>query len=146
MTFQDFCSRLEKIEATTLRLEMTKHLAELFRDLHEGEIEAACWLLLGRLAPLYENIEFHFAEKMMMRALAHVADKKRLTHEVLKDAHQLGLLGSDGSNELSSVKSLFKQFGDLGNVAEKLITSHEQDRRNVAEVYDELHALAVESG
>jgi hypothetical protein len=67
MIFQDFCAILSRIEATTLRLEMTRLLSDLFKELDENEIEPACWLLLGRLAPLYENLEFNFAEKMLMR-------------------------------------------------------------------------------
>ena len=53
---------------------MTRLLSDLFKQLNEDEIEPACWLLLGRLAPLYENIEFNL-QKMIMRALAECSMK-----------------------------------------------------------------------
>ena len=72
MTFHDFCTRLSAIEKTSSRLEMTALLADLFNTLHRDDVEPACWLLLGRLAPLYVNLEFNFAEKMVMRVLAEL--------------------------------------------------------------------------
>src|SRR5258708_4335722 len=68
MTFKVFSSYLDRIEQTTLRNSITEILAELFNQLKADETEAACWLLLGRILPPYEGLEFQFAEKMMQRA------------------------------------------------------------------------------
>lgn len=146
MTFQDFCSTLAEIEKTTLRLEMTRLLANLFKSLEKDEIEPACWLLLGRLGPLYENIEFNFAEKMIMRALAEFVETKAQKKPA---AVQLGLLGDENKLEQrSEVLASFKTSGDLGDTAEKLFETigKKHDTRSISSVYQDLLAIAKESG
>ncbi len=146
MTFQDFCSTLAKIEKTTLRLEMTRLLASLFQSLEKDEIEPACWLLLGRLGPLYENIEFNFAEKMIMRALAEFVETKV---QKKPTAVQLGLLGDENKIERrGEVLASFKTSGDLGDTAEKLFETigKKHDTRSISSVYQDLLAIAKESG
>src|SRR5258708_28800226 len=102
MTFFFFSQTLAKIEATTLRNLMTVELSELFGQLNEDEIEPVCWLLLGRVYPSYEGIEFQFAEKMMVRSLA----------------------GAYGKN-VDAVTRLYKKSGDLGETAQTLASTHE---------------------
>ena len=146
MTFQDFCFTLAEIEKTTLRLEMTRLLASLFKSLEKDEIEPACWLLLGRLGPLYENIEFNFAEKMMMRALAEFVETKVKKKPM---AVQLGLLGDENKIErISKVLASFKTSGDLGDTAEKLFETigRKHDTRSISSVYQDLLAIAKEFG
>lgn len=149
MTFEDFCITLSRIETTTLRLEMTRLLAELFNALGEDEIEPACWLLLGRLAPLYENLEFNFAEKMMMRTLAEFVDKEKFK-KAEQPTHQLGLLSTNLKNEaIEYVQTQFKKIGDIGNVAEHILIESQRkgkDLRSVAEVYTALRIIAEEGG
>lgn len=143
MIFQDFCAILSRIEATSLRLEMTRLLSDLFKQLGEDEIEPACWLLLGRLAPLYENIEFNFAEKMVMRALAQCSVKHT------DGEAQLGLLTDDQSDaRIAFVHQQFKTYGDLGIVTARVLeeTSNTSDKRTLIEVYKHLRELAMESG
>ena len=132
MTFHDFCTRLSAIEKTSSRLEMTALLADLFNTLHRDDVEPACWLLLGRLAPLYVNLEFNFAEKMVMRVLAEL--------DVSPTAK------TDSKERLSSVLSLFKSYGDLGDVAEHLLHTRAEDTRSIPEVFNALLALAKEGG
>ncbi|MBI5151893.1 MAG: ATP-dependent DNA ligase [Candidatus Pacebacteria bacterium] len=150
MTFEDFCITLSRIEATTLRLEMTRLLAELFNTLSEDEIEPVCWLLLGRLAPLYENLEFNFAEKMMMRTLAEFVDHKALNDTRDNQTEQLGLLSTDVKvKAIAYVQAQFKETGDIGDVTEILFAKFQQkkkDVRSVAEVYAALRVIAEEGG
>jgi DNA ligase-1 len=147
MTFQDFCSTLAEIEKTTLRLEMTRLLAELFKKVEIDEVEPTCWLLLGRLAPLYENIEFNFAEKMMMRGLSEFVELR--TKKQIDTTAQLGLLGDSHKEEkLSIVLAAFKKSGDLGDTTEKLFAElgQSKDTRSITSVYQDLLAVAKESG
>jgi len=116
---------LAKIEATAKRLEMTYLLAELLKKVNPGEVDKIVMLSLGRLAPLYKNIDFGLAEKTMMRALAK----------------------ANGA-EAATVLGIFKKLGDLGEVAGEL----KQGRRNeisslsVSDVFDRLLDIAGQTG
>ena len=125
MTFARFSGYLEKLEATSGRLEMTAILADLFKTAAVGEIDKVCYLSLGRLAPLYDPIKFDLAGKMMVRAMARAygVSEERVTRE-------------------------FKQRGDLGEVAERFGQKAElkTQRWAVAEVYRRLRAIAEAGG
>lgn len=125
MTIAAFASKLSEIESTTLRNKITEYLAGIFKSLEPDEVEPVCWLLLGRVTPAYEGIEFQFAEKMMVRALAAVYGKT--PEEVTK---------------------AFKQSGDLGETASSLAAgdSSGAGRLSVREVFTRLHELALMSG
>ena len=70
MTFQELSEYLQKLEKTASRNEITQILSELFKKSTSSEIDKICYLVLGRIAPAYEGIEFSLAEKMMARAIA----------------------------------------------------------------------------
>lgn len=97
MTFTDLSLYFQKLENTTSRNMMTEILAELFKKATASEIGKICYLLQGRVVPLFEAVEFGVADKMMMRAIA------------------LGL-----SLTPETVNKLFKKVGDLGNAGEEL--------------------------
>ena len=65
MTFQDLSNRLVQLDETSSRLKMTDFLVDLIKQSNEEEIEMMINLVLGRLAPPYENKEFNLAEKMV---------------------------------------------------------------------------------
>ena len=70
MTFKDLSIYLQKLEKITSRNEMVVVLAELFSKVLADEIDKVIYLLQGRVAPLYESIEFNIAEKSMVKAIA----------------------------------------------------------------------------
>ena len=70
MTFKRLSEYFTQLEETSLRNKMTEILAELFKEASTSEIGKLCYLLQGRVAPLYEAIEFGLADKMMIRAIA----------------------------------------------------------------------------
>src|SRR5690242_10537636 len=109
MTFQTFSSYLEKIEATPSRNQITEFLAELFNKLPSQEIEPACWLLLGRIVPAYEGVEFQFAEKMMIRAIARAFEV-----------------------DPELILSEYKKGGDLATVAEHFAGLHQKKTSEIA--------------
>ena len=122
MKFREFAGYLKRIEETPSRNKMTEILAELLKKAEKGEVDKMIYLLLGQLAPAYENVVFNLAERMMMRALAEAFQK-----------------------DLKTVQKLYKEKGDLGIVAEKLATA-KGGNLSVSEVYDKLRAIALYEG
>ena len=97
MNFAELSTYFERLEKTTSRNTITEILAELFKKSTPDAIGKICYLLQGRVVPLFEPIEFGVADKMMMRAIA------------------LGL-----SIEVKTVNDVFKKLGDIGSAAEFL--------------------------
>lgn len=122
MTFAVLSQYFQKLEATPSRNTMTVILAELFKKAPPGEIDKLCYLLQGRVAPLYEAIEFGIADKFIIRAiaLAYNVDK----HSVLKE---------------------FKKTGDLGIVAEHLHKGKDQ-QYSVNDVFTSLEEITQTNG
>lgn len=126
MKFAEFSRYLQKIEKTTLRNEMMEILAELFSKADDGEIAQMIYLSLGRLRPKFDRMEFNLAEKMMVRAVARMAEMKN-----------------------AEVTALYKEAGDMGKVVKNLRQSDSIDQRHnlsVMEVYERLEEVAKEGG
>lgn len=122
MRFSKLVDYLAKLEATTKRLEMTAILGDLFKEASEDEIAAIIYLTQERLGPAFEPIDFGIGEALAAEALAKATGKD-------KDA----------------IKKLYKQLGDYGLVAEKLI-SDEAKKLTVTQVFDRLKEIATTSG
>ena len=124
MLFSKFSQYLEKLEKTPSRLEITAILKDLFRETTVSEIKEVTYLSLGILAPNYESILLNLAEKMVARSIAIAY-----------------------SHDLEEVTKLYKETGDLGNVAEKfaLMTNH-QSLITVSDVFQKLVTIANDSG
>lgn len=124
MTFQDLSNRLVQLDETSSRLKMTEFLVDLIKQCNESEIEMAINLVLGRLAPSYENLEFNLAEKMVMRTIA-------------------SWMGAEQEKVLAE----YKRLGDLGEVIKMMGKSKESEiRHNVLFVFEALKTIAQESG
>lgn len=124
MTFKRLSEYLSKLEQTASRNAITVILSELFQEAHSDEIGKLSYLLQGRVAPLFEAIEFGVADRMMMRAIA------------------LGL-----SIDQKDVEKTFKREGDLGKAVEKLKNIKAPGRElSISEVYDMLSRVATSSG
>ncbi|HTK03796.1 MAG TPA: DNA ligase, partial [Alphaproteobacteria bacterium] len=124
MLFSELSIYLEKLEKTSSRLEITRILAELFKKTDSSEIDKVVYLSLGTLAPNYESIILNLAEKMVIRALALAHDK-----------------------DIQEVTKLYKEKGDLGNVAQELaqFTVH-RSPFTVSDVYEKLVDIASDNG
>ncbi len=123
MTFSQFAQYLKKLEETPSRNTMTEILADLFHQVHAGEIGKLCYLLQGRVATLYEAVEFGVADKFMIRAIAEAY----------------------GVNE-DTVNKEFKKNGDLGITAQTCHSKKGNRDLSVADVYARLYALTQTSG
>lgn len=122
MKFSDLSDYFKKLEETSSRNAMIEILAELFHRASTEEIGKLCYLLGGRVVPLYEAIEFGVAERLVMRAIARAYGKR--PEEVLLR---------------------FKKKGDLGSAAEAL---HKGKGTNatVSDVYEKLYEIATNAG
>lgn len=124
MRFSKFASYLEKLEKTSSRNEITRILAELFRETDAQEIDKICYISLGELLPSYRGIEFNLAEKMMIRIVAHALGEKQ-----------------------EKITQLYKKKGDLGDVVQQMSNAKTQmSERSVTDVYEKLVEIAKESG
>src|SRR3989344_6391042 len=92
----------ESLSATTKRLEKTKILADFLRDLQESDKEVL-YLLLGQIYPEYSEKKIGVSHQLAIKALAKAT----------------------ATNEKEIVKE-WKNIGDIGKVAEKLIKTKKQ--------------------
>ncbi len=122
MKFEELANFLEKLERTSSRIEITKILTELFKKTDSSEIDKVVYLSLGTLAPNYESVILSLAEKMVLRSIA-----------------------SAYSKDLAAVTKLYKEKGDVGNVAQEL-SKNKKSTLGVLEVYQKLLAIAKDNG
>lgn len=124
MLFCNLSKYFEKLEKTASRLEITAILKDLFKETTDAEIKEVVYLSLGVLAPNYESILLNLAEKMVLRAVSLAYNQ-----------------------DLSEVTKLYKQLGDVGNVAEKLAQYKVLSTKySVHEVFQKLVEIANDSG
>ena len=105
---------------------MTKILAELFKKARDDEIGEICYLLQGRVAPLYEATEFGIADKLMIRAIGKALDVQE------KD-----------------VASAFKRHGDLGIAAQEIRNKTHKTHTThttVKQIFQSLETVAESGG
>ena len=122
MRFSKLVDYLAKLEATTKRLEMTCILGELFKEASEEDIAPIIYLTQERLGPAFEPIDFGIGEALAAEALAKASGKDK-----------------------EAIKKLYKQHGDYGIVAEKLL-GDEAKKLTVAQVFERLKIIATTSG
>jgi len=122
MLFSTLASYLHTLEVTNSRNTITEILGELFTKADEDEIGKLCYILQGRVAPLYEAIEFGVAEKFIIRAIA-------LAYSVPSE----------------EVIRQFKMLGDIGKAAE-VLHQGKGGHMDVSYVFDVLFDMATVSG
>src|SRR6266702_4106850 len=128
MLYLRMAETYQKIEATTKRLEITKLLVDLLKDIPSGIIDKFVYLTQGKLYPDYFEIEIGIAEKLAIKALAIVTAAKE-----------------------SRIADEYKGRGDLGDAAEALLAGKtpvglRNERLTVEEVYGVLDRIAKSSG
>jgi len=126
MKFSQLAQYFSQIERTTSRLKITEILAELFKKLDAQEAQKTAYLIQGRVAPLYEKIEFGMAEKMIVKAVCLALNLEKNYFE-----------------------KTFKKIGDLGETVEKFkmeIHSLEEKELTILQVYEKLYQLATAAG
>lgn len=122
MKFSKLVDSLARLEATTKRLEMTAILGDLFKEASADDIAPIVYLTQERLAAAFEPIDFGVGEALAAQALAKATGK-----------------------DVEAIKKAYKQKGDYGVVAEKLLTN-KGNTLSVKQVYDRLMEIATASG
>jgi DNA ligase 1 len=122
MKFSDLAEYLDKLEKTPARLEITSILTDLFKKTDSSEIQKTVYLTLGVLAPNYEGVLLNLAEKMVIKSIA------------------LAYWES-----IEEVTKLYKEKGDVGDVAQKLSKSKNNDL-TVLNVFEKLLEIAKDGG
>src|SRR3989344_1465625 len=122
MKFSVLASYFEKLEGTSSRIELTKILSGLFKNLSPEEIDKVCYLLQGRVVPFFEPIEIGMADRIVEQVLAIAYDASR-----------------------EEVRKLAVQTGDMGLVAGRLNPKSEirNSKLSVSDVYDSLYKIAT---
>ena len=122
MNVETLSQYFERLEKTSSRIQITTILAELFNKLDEKEIDKAIYMMLGRLAPSYENVIFNLADEMVQRAVAK-------TYNV----------------DITDVKKRYKEFGDIGSAASSF-ASPTGKRMSVFDLYTKLREISTDQG
>lgn len=143
MHFLTFCQALEEIEKLSARLQITQSLATLWQQLDSNEFYPVANLLQGQLQPSYDSLEFGLSEKMLSQTLAKISSK---SEDVQAQTDLFG--NSEHTGENASLKKLYQQLGDWGEVAYKI--KHEQETTHhsytIIEVFTRLKNLAKDGG
>ncbi len=72
LSFFRVAAAFEELEGTSSRKQLTAILANLLREVDTGTIAEVAYLLQGRVAPLYEPVEFGLGERSMEKAVSDV--------------------------------------------------------------------------
>lgn len=125
MLFKELSEYLRKLESTSSRNEMILILAELFEKVPAGDMDKVMYLLQGRVVPLYVNLEFGMADKMVVKAIAK--------------AYEI--------NDTEATAE-YKKIGDVGEFAEKFSQEEVNSNKKVTidHVFSELKKIANTSG
>jgi DNA ligase-1 len=124
MKFSVISQYLEKLNETASRIEITKILSELFTKTDDDVADSVAYIITGSIAPSYSGSVFNIAEKNVIQILAQYGEK---TPE--------------------EIEKLYKEKGDLGDVAEILAKkTNEKSDQEVSVVMESLKDIAKITG
>ena len=118
----------EKLEGTSKKLEKTQIIADLLKNTPQTDLHKVTLLLSGVVFPLWMPQELGVAEQLLIKAIAKTTGQSE--HKVVEQ---------------------FKKTGDLGKVAELLISGKKQitllsEKLTIAKVFENLRAIALQTG
>jgi len=122
MKFIDVARSFNEIEPIAARLEITRLLAQLFKNASAHEAEIIASLSLGELRPPHLGTQFNIAEKSLIKAVAVFLDVSEET-----------------------VKKNMKAAGDIGLVLNSYEWQHTKEL-SVTQVYDALCTIEKTGG
>jgi len=106
----------EMLEKTTKRLDMIDQLVRMIKETPNDLIKKVAYLTQSKIYPDFLGIELGIAEQIAIISISKATNTSR-----------------------SEVKKMWKEIGDLGEVAEKLLT-----KRKVRTLLEEPEVLTVE--
>ena len=128
MKFSIISDALQKMEATSKRLELTDILVKLIQEIPEDVISRAVYLIQGKLRPNFEGVELGIAEKLVMKAMS-----------------------KSSGIPLKDIERDYNKGGDLGQTAENILqekiqTTFTSETITLEKVYDTLFKIAKLEG
>lgn len=128
MFYKSIVGLYETLGNTSQRLEKTSHISQLIKDARPEELKNIILLSQGKIFPPWEDKKIGVASKLVIKAISKVT----------------GISDSKIENE-------WKKQGDLGNVAQSLISVKKQSslfqkELTIDEVISNLKSLASEEG
>lgn len=108
--FEDFTVILQKIESTSSQNKMVAILSDLFKNLEDNEIDKVSYLLLGRVAPGYEDINLGLSEKTIQLAISLASGSTK--EEVEAETRIIGDIGEVASKMVKNRENPFKDHFD----------------------------------
>ena len=128
MKFSIISDALQKMEATSKRLELTDILVKLIQEIPEDVISRAVYLIQGKLRPNFEGVELGIAEKLVMKAMS-----------------------KSSGIPLKNIEQDYNKGGDLGQTAENILqqkiqTTFTSETITLEKVYDTLYKIAKLEG
>jgi len=136
LLYADLVDVYDRLSATTKRLEMTEILVDFFKRCPSDLIDKAVYLTQGRLYPEFIPLELGVADRLIIRSISQAVAAAE-----------------------SDVTSLYKKLGDLGKVAESLLSrgkkqvtlqffsgDHSKEKVTVEKVYSVLDRIARSQG
>ncbi|MBD3312515.1 ATP-dependent DNA ligase [archaeon] len=128
MKYKPIAEVLSKLESTTKRLEMTKILTDFLKNVDKEDLEKVILLLMGTIFPEHSEETIGVADKLMIKVInkASGSDEKEIT-------------------------KMWKDTGDLGEVAEELMKERKQstlskDELTVKKVFNNLEKVSRAEG
>jgi len=103
MDYQELSEVYEKIDSTSKRLEKTHYISELLKRTSDKDLPMIVLLIRGRIYPDWDKRKIGVASKLVLRAINSVSGTKN-----------------------SKIQDLWREIGDLGEVAEKVISNKSQ--------------------
>ena len=103
MLYSDLADTFDRLESTSSRLEMTSILADFLRTADKSELRSIVYLSQGKLHPDFVPGVLGMADRLVMKAIAKAS-----------------------GNPEDKVEKLTVETGDLGQVAETLISKKKQ--------------------
>ncbi|WP_414469745.1 ATP-dependent DNA ligase [Methanobacterium sp. ACI-7] len=115
INFEYFTRTLERIENTNSQNEMVALLSSLFQNLGEAEIDKVCYLVLGRIAPQFEDINLGLSEKTVQSAISLASGvSKNIIEEETRSIGDIGeVAGKMVKNTQNPFKDYFNYNGEL---------------------------------
>lgn len=128
MKYSELVEIYEKLEATTKHLEKTAIIEEILKKAKDDDLKDIVYLLEGRVFPEWDERKIGFSNRLILKAIASVSGASA-----------------------KEVESLWSKKGDLGIVAEELMTKRRQSalhsrELSVSDVLSNIRKLAGMEG
>lgn len=136
MTIADFSKKLEALEQTSGRNDMTTALFDLYKELNGDEIKVVMYFLIGRLAPKFEDIEFNFSRKLIIKGLVQAIGDEKVVNDAYKRFGDVGLAAENLKDNYTF------QTSDLGAFDTLIETDNSLNNLSILDVFKRLSEIS----